>query len=130
MHTEGQPLRYYKGSSTGFTQEVEVHYCPNNIWNEISLTYNSFPTTCMSEIMSGYPTDMTTINGTSWFSWDITEDIKKSLGGKITEVLVSSQRDEGHVSLYFFSKECDNHCENTNICASKFPKLEITYTIR
>jgi len=102
-------------SSVGSTEvtTIKSHRYSNNTWDEDELTWDNVDWDQIQNPTSETEIYVDLLETQVWFNWTITEDIKNSKDGFLTEVLSAS----GGESIFFYSKET----------ASK-PYLNITYT--
>lgn len=105
-------LKVHLSDIGGYTGSIGAHYCPDDSWTELGITWNNKPD------FAGTATD-TIYCGLIVFygykSWDVTADVKTALSkGRLTEVLVDS-RSSSYAS--FDSRE-----------RADGPKLEVEYS--
>ena len=96
------------------TSNVKVHYCENNSWTELGITWNNAPSFAES---SSYTNSSVAFEET-WYSWTVTEDVTRARHNQqISLVLISS------------SSTIDNfYSKDPSYAAEYKPRLTITYT--
>ena len=105
-------LEVYLSDIAGYTGSIGAHYCSNDDWTELGITWNSKPAYLVTATSTVYY-GMFVFYG--YDTWNVTIDVRNALGkGKLTEVLVDSRTSS---SASFVSREG----------ASK-PKLYVRYT--
>ena len=83
-------LYVYLSAISGYTGSIGVHYCSNDDWTELGITWNNKPT------YSATATDTNSygmiVSYRVWNGWDVTFDVQNALAkGKISEVLVDNR---------------------------------------
>lgn len=102
---------WFVGSSAPM---IGAHYCPDNTWSELGITWNNAPA------FSSTITDRILVSFESaWYSWDIASLIQSNLGLEKLTVVMTVENIEDNLELAFRSK--DSYID--------LPALEITYTI-
>jgi hypothetical protein len=105
-------LGVYLSHISGYTGSIGTHYCSNDDWTELGITWNSKPAyieTATGTVSYG----MFVTYG--YDTWNVTIDVRNALGkGKLTEVLVDRRTSS---SATFVSRE-----------GSSKPKLYLRYT--
>jgi len=105
-------LELYSMSLT-IPSQISIHYCPYNTWNEREITYANAPEYDPTSTSSSYVSGANT-----WYSWDLTGDVRNARGRQLSEVLqISFSSEPNHVS--FYSKEASD--------SSYRPRLKIEY---
>ncbi len=94
-------LQLYAWYTSDVTAHVGAHYCQDNTWSEIGITWSNAP---------GYVAKATDIVDIAfddeWYSWDVTGDVQKGLSnGALTEVVKSERTASGYESVSFRSKD-------------------------
>ena len=75
---------------------VEAHYCSDNSWTEMGITWNNKP----SYDPTATDTQYVSVEDT-WYSWDISTDVQQALSsGYLTEVMISTDMFETGVEFY------------------------------
>lgn len=92
---------------------IKAHRYLNNTWDEHDLTWDNVDWDLIQNATSENEIYVDLLETQVWFNWTITEDVEKSKGGFLTEVLSAS----GGESIFFYSRE-----------TSLKPYLNITYT--
>lgn len=105
----------YSIKLTGTASDVDVAPVLNNTWTESTITFRNAPhlaTAIASASIS---------NPNTWYSWDITDFVKKNAGSNISLGLVFSKlKPNSEENIAFYSKEAQ---DNTNA-----PYLDIAYS--
>lgn len=75
---------------------VEAHYCPDNSWTEMGITWNNKPS------YDSAPTDTQYVSvEDTWYSWNVSTDVQQALSnGYLTEVMISTDMSETGVEFY------------------------------
>jgi len=92
---------------------IGAHYCPDNTWSELGITWNNAPA------FSSIATD-TVIVGfeNTWYSWNIASLVQSALNVRKLTVVMTVENIEDNFELAF------RHKDRFNI-----PALEITYAM-
>ena len=95
------------------TTHVAVHSCSSTTWEKFEITWQNAPS------FSPTPSYVTTVGvEDSWYSWDVTELVKNSMGKNMTLVLTVADVGDSF-GVYFKSWEAYNNN----------PELDIDYII-
>ena len=107
-------LKVYLSDISGYTGSIGAHYCSNDDWTELGITWNNKPAyvgTATDTVYYG----MFVYHG--YDTWDVTIDVRNALGkGKLTEVLVDHRTSS---RSRFVSREGESK-----------PKLEVEYSTK
>jgi hypothetical protein len=95
------------------TSNVEVHYCEDNAWTEIGITWNNAP----SFDPESSSTSSVAFEET-WYSWVLTEDVIRAKPNQQLSLVLTSSSD---TIENFYSKD-------PSYAAEYKPKLTITYS--
>lgn len=97
------------------TSRISIHYCPDNKWTELGITWNNAP---LFEPVATYINTTIAFKET-WYSWIVTEDVNRARSNQqISWVLVST------------SKTIDNFVSKDPKYWSEYkPRLIITFTL-
>ena len=99
--------------SVTMPSQISIHHCASSSWNEREITYANAPPKVIAPTSSIY-----VVEANTWYSWDLTSDVRNARGDQLTEVLqMNSSSEPNHVS--FYSKEASD--------SSYRPRLEIEY---
>jgi len=111
-------LELYMDFKVTETCSIGVHYCTNNNWDELFITWNNAPSFEYTALDVCYPIAF----GDKWYSWTVTDAVQRSFStGILTLVLNEANANEDIVS--FDSKDSYySWDEDTR------PKLTITYS--
>jgi hypothetical protein len=105
-------LMVYLSSIAGYTGSIGAHYCSNDDWTEIGITWNNKPAHVETATSTVYYGMIVFYN---YYSWNVTADARNALGkGKLTEVMVDSRTSS---RATFVSRE-----------GTSKPKLYVRYT--
>jgi hypothetical protein len=105
-------LQLYLTSIGGYVGNIDAHYCPDNSWNELDITWNNKPEYASEPTDRNYFGMFVILN--RYESWDVTSDVRAALSQqKLTEVII--RESSGHAA--FHSKEADH-----------MPKLDVEYS--
>jgi hypothetical protein len=96
------------------TSKVEVHFCDDNTWTELGITWNNAPS---FDSASSYTNSEVAFDGT-WYSWVLTEDVIRARPNQQLSLVLASS---SSTIENFYSKD-PSYAEEYK------PKLTITYS--
>jgi len=100
------------------THTIEVHYCPDNFWTELTITYQNCPS------FTSVATDSAMVASTGeWYEWDVTSDVLTAIGDdkKLTLVLSSDYHEDADW-VWFHSRD-----QEYSWMEKYRPKLVVSY---
>jgi len=77
---------------------VTVHYCEDSGWNECEITWNNKPSYSSTAIDGEYVSNID-----RYYTWDVTNKVKKFVGKGVVTLVIKTETDDGDV--VFYSKE-------------------------
>jgi len=110
-------LELYMDFKVTQTCSIGVHYCSNNNWDELLITWNNAPSFESASLDVCSPIAF----GDKWYSWTVTDAVQKAFSTRVL-TLVLNEADENEDIVSFDSKDSYySWSEDTR------PKLTITY---